>query len=63
MILRTALVTGAGRGYGLELCRGLAARGAHVFGTVRGEKSVNDLADCDELANSRIDVGARLHTL
>lgn len=31
----TALVTGAGRGYGLELCRCLVARGAHVLGAVR----------------------------
>lgn len=35
MMLSTALVTGAGRGYGLELCRALAARGVHVLGTVR----------------------------
>jgi NAD(P)-dependent dehydrogenase (short-subunit alcohol dehydrogenase family) len=32
----SALVTGAGRGYGLELSRHLAARGARVFGVVRG---------------------------
>jgi NAD(P)-dependent dehydrogenase (short-subunit alcohol dehydrogenase family) len=36
MIISAALVTGAGRGYGLELCRELVARGAHVFGLVRG---------------------------
>lgn len=35
MKIETALVTGAGRGYGLELCRSLAARGARVLGTVR----------------------------
>ncbi|MGD9507880.1 MAG: SDR family NAD(P)-dependent oxidoreductase [Geminicoccaceae bacterium] len=35
MIINTALITGASRGYGLELCRALSARGAHVFGTVR----------------------------
>ena len=38
MIIGTALVTGAGRGYGLELCRALAARGANVFGTVRDDE-------------------------
>jgi NAD(P)-dependent dehydrogenase (short-subunit alcohol dehydrogenase family) len=32
----SALVTGAGRGYGLELSRRLAARGARVLGVVRG---------------------------
>lgn len=37
MIIGTALVTGAGSGYGLELCRTLAARGAHVLGTVRSD--------------------------
>ena len=45
MILRTALVTGAGRGYGLELCRGLAARGAHVFGTVRDDEGAAAFAE------------------
>lgn len=38
MMFSTALVTGAGRGYGLELCRCLVAGGAHVFGTVRTEE-------------------------
>ncbi|MFL5331831.1 MAG: SDR family NAD(P)-dependent oxidoreductase [Geminicoccaceae bacterium] len=35
MEFSTALITGAGRGYGLELARGLAARGAHIFGVLR----------------------------
>lgn len=45
MTLNAALVTGAGRGYGLELCRGLAARGAHVFGVVRGTDGAAAFAD------------------
>jgi len=34
-----------------------------VFGSVGGEERVNDLTHRDELANSRVDVRARLHTL
>jgi NAD(P)-dependent dehydrogenase (short-subunit alcohol dehydrogenase family) len=45
MHIGTALVTGAGRGYGLELCRGLAARGAHVFGVVRGAEGAASFVD------------------
>jgi NAD(P)-dependent dehydrogenase (short-subunit alcohol dehydrogenase family) len=45
MILSAALVTGAGRGYGLELCRELVARGAHVFGVVRGADGAAAFAD------------------
>ncbi len=44
MDIGTALVTGAGRGYGLELCRGLAARGAHVLGVVRGVEGAASFA-------------------
>jgi NAD(P)-dependent dehydrogenase (short-subunit alcohol dehydrogenase family) len=36
VVFESALVTGAGRGYGLELSRRLAAQGAHVLGVVRG---------------------------
>jgi hypothetical protein len=35
----------------------------NVLGPISGEKSVNDLADRDELTDSRIDVGARVYTL
>ena len=45
MHIGMALVTGAGRGYGLELCRGLAARGAHVFGVVRGAEGAASFAE------------------
>lgn len=45
MIINAALVTGAGRGYGLELCRALAKRGAHVFGTVRSAAGAAALAE------------------
>jgi hypothetical protein len=33
------------------------------LGAVGGEKSVNDLTDRDELSDSRVNVGARMHTL
>ena len=36
---RAALITGAGRGYGLELALALAARGAHVMGVARSEEA------------------------
>lgn len=42
---RAGLVTGASRGYGLELCRGLAARGAHVFGLVRDAEGAAAFVD------------------
>jgi NAD(P)-dependent dehydrogenase (short-subunit alcohol dehydrogenase family) len=60
MIINTALVTGAGRGYGLELCRALVARGAHVLGTVRTEEGAAALeAACGEAATPiRMDVTA-----
>jgi NAD(P)-dependent dehydrogenase (short-subunit alcohol dehydrogenase family) len=41
----SALVTGAGRGYGLELSRRLAGQGAHVFGVVRGSAAVAAFAE------------------
>ena len=49
MKIETALVTGAGRGYGLELCRLLSARGARVMGTVRTADGAAALrASCGE---------------
>ena len=45
MSLSTALVTGASRGYGLELCRELATRGAHVFGLVRDAEGAASFVD------------------
>ena len=41
--IRNALVVGANRGLGLELCRQLAARGTQVFGTARDPERVAEL--------------------
>lgn len=58
MVINTALITGAGRGYGLELCRALVARGAHVLGTVRTAEGAAALAAaCGEAVTPiRVDV-------
>ena len=40
---RNALVTGANRGLGLEFCRQLLARGAHVVATARKPAQAHDL--------------------
>jgi NAD(P)-dependent dehydrogenase (short-subunit alcohol dehydrogenase family) len=41
---RTALVTGANRGLGLEFCRQLLARGTHVVATARRPAQAHELA-------------------
>ncbi|HYW03824.1 MAG TPA: SDR family NAD(P)-dependent oxidoreductase [Gammaproteobacteria bacterium] len=58
---RVAVVTGAGRGLGLETCRQLAARGCRVVLTARdagrGSRAAHDLADAGpEVATAVLDV-------
>jgi carbonyl reductase 1 len=53
---RTALVTGAGQGIGLEICRQLAAAGLDVILTSRDEKTGRAAADKLDVAYRRLDV-------
>lgn len=53
--MTTALVTGAGRGIGLEICRLLAERGADVYATVR--TPTDQLRELDLKIIEGIDVG------
>ena len=46
---KTALVTGANRGIGLELCRQLAARGTSVIGVCRSSSDALDELDVEVL--------------
>ena len=51
---QTAVVTGANRGIGLELCRLLAARGVHVVATCR--QVSNELQNLDVQVEEGVDV-------
>jgi len=48
--LRVALVTGANRGIGLEVCRQLAARGFHVVLTARSLSKADAAAHLARIA-------------
>ena len=66
---RTALVTGANRGIGLEVCRQLAARGLRVILTARDRATADtaaaSLGSAADLMTARLDVTdpASVHTL
>jgi NAD(P)-dependent dehydrogenase (short-subunit alcohol dehydrogenase family) len=58
MAARTALITGANRGIGLEVCRQLARQGMHVILTGRSGPAVSEAAQ--GLRNDGLDVRAEV---
>jgi len=58
---RTAVVTGASRGIGLAVTRGLAAHGAHVIaGARRSSAELDQLAKDGQVRVLEVDPGSRL---